>query len=302
MIVATTCVLYLNAFVGFQIITDGTPLSLSLIGGTGVIVGAAASFFTWYTTLTSTSPLYMSATGNSAALWILHIILPLAFVIGFFVVSVGFFSHLICQFVNFAIQDLQAKTNTPSKIIQMYLVIRLLGETRPKVFLGASLFFWLVAQGFTFVVNHLLCNAASNQIDGAFASTLFTFIAVFFVYKYWDSITEDESEAQLTTGKMMEVIQAPPATGTQGYLGGGNNGTLPLRTGTVTSPMSPGLNSSAPLVNGSNYGFPSPVNPGFEQPQVEQAYAIQQQYEPGPYEQAPYEQNEEDPLSPRLFN
>ncbi|KAI8049608.1 chitin synthase III catalytic subunit-domain-containing protein [Syncephalis plumigaleata] len=49
-----------------------------------------------------------------------------------------------------------------------------------------------VAQVFIIVASNPICVGTNNRIDGSFIGTVLTATAVVFLYRYWDSITEDE--------------------------------------------------------------------------------------------------------------
>src|SRR5450432_884080 len=89
MIAATTWILMLNAVVGYQMIDDGTPLSL------GLIIGSAAAFFigTGYIALdtgyswTSTFTSSLSDPNHNIGLYVLYQLAPLIFLVVFYVLE-----------------------------------------------------------------------------------------------------------------------------------------------------------------------------------------------------------------------
>ena len=103
MIVATTWTLLLNAVVGYQILDDGTPVSIGLMFISGVILLVGTGYialdtgfaFTDYWQDTVTSP-----TNRAYALYTLYQLVPLIFIVVFF-------------------------------ILEAVLVLRVLGEVRP---------------------------------------------------------------------------------------------------------------------------------------------------------------------------
>ena len=90
-IVATLWVLLLNGLVGFQVLDDGTPLSL------GLILGSAIAFFvgTGYIALdtafsytnTFKSSLAADSSNRNVALYVLYQLWPLICLVGFFVLE-----------------------------------------------------------------------------------------------------------------------------------------------------------------------------------------------------------------------
>lgn len=86
-VVATAWVLLLNAFVGFQIMEDGTPLSMMLVVGSSVafIIGvgyiALDTAFSWTGYWDDT----LDAPNKAYALYTLYLLAPLVFVVVYFV-------------------------------------------------------------------------------------------------------------------------------------------------------------------------------------------------------------------------
>jgi hypothetical protein len=163
MIVATLWILMLNAVVGYQLLDDGTPLSLGLI-----IASAAALFIgTGYIALDTgyswTGHFDKSLTGqnHNIGLYVLYQLVPLVFLFAFFV-------------------------------LETVLVIRVLGERKPMIYLGAAVLLFAIGQIFNYVVSVHICHGTHGKIDGALFETLFTLLAVVTVWIFWSSITEDD--------------------------------------------------------------------------------------------------------------
>lgn len=163
MIVATLWVLMLNAIVGYQLLDDGTPLSV------GVIVASAAALLigTGYIALDTgyswTGHFDSSWTGNNRniGLYVLYQLAPLIFIFAFFVLETA-------------------------------LVIRVLGERKPMIYLGSAALLFALGQIFNYVVSIHICNGTDGKIDGALFETLFTLLSVVMVWVFWSSITEDD--------------------------------------------------------------------------------------------------------------
>jgi hypothetical protein len=153
----------LNAVVGYQLLDDGTPLSLGLI-----IASAAALFIgTGYIALDTgyswTGHFDKSLTGqnHNIGLYVLYQLVPLVFLFAFFV-------------------------------LETVLVIRVLGERKPMIYLGAAVLLFAIGQIFNYVVSVHICHGTHGKIDGALFETLFTLLAVVTVWIFWSSITEDD--------------------------------------------------------------------------------------------------------------
>lgn len=151
----------LNAIVGFQIFDDGTPLSIGLISasaialfiGTGYI--ALDTGYDWTGHFSTAEPYY------NLGLYILYQLAVLVFLFVFF-------------------------------LLETILVIRVLGEKKPMLYLGAAALFFAIGQIFNYVISVHICNGTNGKIDGAFFETLFTLLAVVTVWYFWSSITEDD--------------------------------------------------------------------------------------------------------------
>jgi hypothetical protein len=163
MITATTWILMLNAVVGYQILDDGTPLSL------GLIIASAAAFFigTGYIALdtgyswTSTFTSSQSFPNRNIGLYVLYQLAPLIFLFVFFV-------------------------------LESILVLRVLGERKPMIYLGSAALLFAIGQISNYVTSTHICQGTNGKIDGALFETLFTLLSVVTVWYFWSSITEDD--------------------------------------------------------------------------------------------------------------
>lgn len=170
MIVATLWVLLLNAVVGYQLLDDGTPLSI------GLMVGSAAALFigTGYIALdtgynwTGHFDSSYGASNRNIGLYVLYQLAPLIFLFSFFV-------------------------------LESALVIRVLGERKPMLYLGAAALLFAIGQIFNYVISVHICNGTSGKIDGALFETLFTLLSVAAIWFFWSSITEDDWPMPATT-------------------------------------------------------------------------------------------------------
>ncbi|KAH8842450.1 hypothetical protein MCOR27_008172 [Pyricularia oryzae] len=161
-IIATTWVLMLNAVVGYQIIDDGTPLSLGLLVLSGLVLLIGTGYITLDTGFGWTGYWNESKEDyHHIALYVLYQLAPLIFIVAFFV-------------------------------LEAILVLRVLQETKPMIYLvGAGLLFAL-GQIFNYVVSRYICNGTNGNIDGSLFQTIFTLASVVMVWIFWSSITEDD--------------------------------------------------------------------------------------------------------------
>lgn len=164
MIIATTWVLMLNAVVGYQIIDDGTPMSVGLmvISGAILLIGtgyiALDTGFQWTGYWNSS---YDLPNNRHIALYVLYQLVPLVFLVAFFV-------------------------------LEAVLVLKILGEVRPMAYLLAAAVLFALGQIFNYTVSPYICKGTSGKIDGALFETLFTLLSVVMVWVFWSSITEDD--------------------------------------------------------------------------------------------------------------
>ncbi|ETS77527.1 hypothetical protein PFICI_11401 [Pestalotiopsis fici W106-1] len=163
MIIATTWILMLNAVVGFQIIDDGTPMSVGLMVISGAILLIGTGYIALDTGLGFTGFWASSydAPNRNIALYVLYQLVPLIFLVAFFV-------------------------------LESVLVLRILGEVRPMAYLAAAAVLFALGQIFNYTISPHICNGTSGKIDGALFETLFTLLSVVMVWIFWSSITEDD--------------------------------------------------------------------------------------------------------------
>lgn len=163
MIAATTWILMLNAVVGYQIIDDGTPLSVGLFVLSGLALLIGTGYITLDTGLSWTG--YWDDSYNSPhrniALYVLYQLAPLVFLVAFFV-------------------------------LEAILVVKVLGEVRPMFYLIGAAVLFAIGQVFNYVISPYICNGTQGKIDGALFQTLFTLLSVVMIWVFWSSITEDD--------------------------------------------------------------------------------------------------------------
>ncbi|KAE8449708.1 hypothetical protein EG329_007483 [Mollisiaceae sp. DMI_Dod_QoI] len=162
-IVATLWILMLNAVVGYQLLEDGTPLSIGLIVGSAVAIFIGTGYITLDTGYSWTGHFDSSLSGQNRniALYVLYQLAPLVFLFAFFVLETA-------------------------------LVIRVLGERKPMIYLAAAALLFAIGQIFEYIISVHICHGTHGKIDGALFETLFTLLAVVMVWVFWSSITEDD--------------------------------------------------------------------------------------------------------------
>lgn len=69
------------------------------------------------------------------------------------------------------------------------------------MFLIAAVLLFAVGQVFDFVISKHICEGVAGRIDGSLFQTFFTLLAVVQVWTFWSSITEDDWEQPLGSGR-----------------------------------------------------------------------------------------------------
>lgn len=163
LIIATLWILMLNAVVGYQLLDDGTPVSVGLLVGSAVVLFIGTGYITLDTGYSWTGHFDGSLSGNNRniALYVLYQLAPLVFLFAFFVLETA-------------------------------LVIRVLGERKPMIYLAAAALLFAIGQIFNYVISIHICNGTNGKIDGALFETLFTLLSVVMIWVFWSSITEDD--------------------------------------------------------------------------------------------------------------
>jgi hypothetical protein len=154
----------LNAVVGYQIIDDGTALSIALIVISAAVLLVGTGYIALDTGLSWTGywdSSYEGPNNRNIALYVLYQLVPLIFLVAYFV-------------------------------LEAILVIRILGETRPMIYLVAAALLFAIGQVFNYAVSKYICDGTSGKIDGSLFQTLFTLLSVVMIWVFWSSITEDD--------------------------------------------------------------------------------------------------------------
>ncbi|KAF1923771.1 uncharacterized protein M421DRAFT_305346 [Didymella exigua CBS 183.55] len=162
-IVATSWILMLNGLVGYQLLDDGTPISIGLLLLSAIILFVGTGYialdtgFSWTGYWDDT----LSGENQAYALYTLYQLVPLVFLVIFF-------------------------------CLESFLVLRVLGERKPMLYLlGAALLF-AIGQIFQYVISVHICSGTNGKINGGLFETLFTLLSVVMIWVFWSSITEDD--------------------------------------------------------------------------------------------------------------
>ncbi|KAF2861169.1 hypothetical protein K470DRAFT_281652 [Piedraia hortae CBS 480.64] len=162
-IVSTAWILMINALVGYQLLDDGTPLSIGLTFGSAAAFFIATGYIALDTGFDFTHTWNDSLTGQNRhySLYTLYLLLPLVFLVLFF-------------------------------LLEAVLVLKVLGEKRPMIYLVSATLLFAIGQIFQFIASPHICRGTHGKINGSLFETLFTLAAVVMAWIFWDSITEDD--------------------------------------------------------------------------------------------------------------
>lgn len=162
-IVATLWVLFLNGLVGYQLLDDGTPLSLGLILVSAIMIFIGTGYIALDTAFSWSGHFRPSldAPNQNYGLYVLYQLMPLVFMFFFF-------------------------------CLETVLVLRVLGERKPMLYLVAAALLFAIGQIFQYIVSTHICSGTNGKIDGALFETLFTLLSVVMIWIFWSSITEDD--------------------------------------------------------------------------------------------------------------
>lgn len=179
----------LNGIVGFQLVDDGTPLSLGLILGSATALFIGTGYIALDTAFSYSGHFDSSMGGNNRniGLYVLYQLAPLVFLAAFFV-------------------------------LETVLVLNVLGERKPMcksfpsshdhlhadasclVYLLAAALLFAIGQIFQYVISTHICSGTNGKINGALFETFFTLCAVVMTWVFWSSITEDDWPMPVTGG------------------------------------------------------------------------------------------------------
>ncbi|KAJ1673925.1 hypothetical protein EV182_004302 [Spiromyces aspiralis] len=164
LVVSFFWLLILVGLVGFQLLPDGSAFSIlsMLISTTVIFIGigyiAADTAFGVTNTLKPgpDMPFY------SPGLYFVYLVFPL----------ISIFIYFVTQAV----------------IVFRYLAVR-----KPLLWLIGAIVTFALSQIFMLVISDNICDGTNGRIDGTMFSTLLNFVAMVFIYYFWNSITEDKS-------------------------------------------------------------------------------------------------------------
>lgn len=151
--------LFLNGFVGFQFIEDGTAFSLWSIRLTTLGVFLSSGF----TALATFLEIANLKRSNTVPLFIIHLVFNGVLLVIYF-------------------------------IMQTVLVFKNLEDRWPMGSISLGAFFFAIGQVLLLQFSSSICLMADHYFDGLFFEALCTMTATMMVYKYWDSITKEDLE------------------------------------------------------------------------------------------------------------
>jgi hypothetical protein len=178
-IVATSWVLMLNGLVGYQLLDDGTPISLGLLLISSVIIFVGTGYIALDTGFNWTGYWEDTRGGENQAyaLYTLYQLVPLVFLVIFFCLEAFLVLRVLGE----------------RKPMRMYhtCILRIMTNQSSVYLLGAALLF-AIGQIFQYVISVHICTGTQGKINGGLFETLFTLLAVVMIWIFWSSITEDD--------------------------------------------------------------------------------------------------------------
>lgn len=170
--------LLLNGVVGYQLLDDGTPLSLGLLVFSALVLFVGTGYIALDTGFKWTGQFDPGSTHN-IGLYVLYQLFPLICLAGFFVLE----SILVLRVLG---------EKKPMRGSQKYHSLRqsLMKYTIVYLF-GAALLF-AIGQIFQYIISVHICTATDGKVNGALFETLFTLLSVATIWAFWSSITEDD--------------------------------------------------------------------------------------------------------------
>lgn len=170
-ITATSWILMLNGAVGYQLLDDGTAVSVGLLLISSLIIFVGTGYialdtgFSWTGYWEST----LARPNQAYALYTLYQLVPLLFIVIFF-------------------------------LLEAFLVLRILGERKPMLYLLTAALLFAIGQIFQYVISVHICTGTDGKINGGLFSTLFTLLSIVMIWIFWSSITEDDWPMPTVTG------------------------------------------------------------------------------------------------------
>ncbi|RAR07854.1 tfiih basal transcription factor complex p44 subunit [Stemphylium lycopersici] len=199
-ITATSWILMLNGAVGYQLLDDGTAVSIGLLLISSLIIFVGTGYIALDTGLGWTDfwNSTLSPPNQAYALYTLYQLVPLFFIVVFF-------------------------------LLEAFLVLRILGERKPMLYLLTAALLFAISQVFQYVISVHICNGTDGKINGGLFSTLFTLLSVVMIWVFWrmadsdydfeDEVSDDEyvgtkngtssTRAQSTAASKRRKVEVP---------------------------------------------------------------------------------------------
>jgi hypothetical protein len=96
-------------------------------------------------------------------------------------------------------------------ILMVWIVARVLRETRPLVYYFLAAILFILAQLAYFLLSRPICDGANAKVDGSFIATALETATVIMLYLAWQGITEGSCFSRLVCGLMYSSIDASRA-------------------------------------------------------------------------------------------
>eukprot|EP00835_Amoeboradix_gromovi_P004859 NODE_409_length_9212_cov_0.585537.p3 type:complete len:295 gc:universal NODE_409_length_9212_cov_0.585537:8590-7706(-) len=152
-------ILFLNGFVGYQVVEDGSKISIGGIVLSTALISLMAGLFTNGVGNGTSGSFGGPARTNSPALYGILLVWP--------IISVT----LYC-------------------ILMTYLVFKQLSQRKPIIYLLIAVVLFVLSVIFYMTVSNSLCLASGNALNGSPFGIILSFIAYVMLFKFWFAITE----------------------------------------------------------------------------------------------------------------
>jgi hypothetical protein len=178
----------LNGIVGYQLLDDGTPVSLGLMLVSAAMLFIGTGYIALDTGFSWTGYWDSTLTGNNRAyaLYTLYQLAPLVFLFVFFCLE----AFLVLRILGER-KPLSKWSTTPIANVRFLLTIS-------KVYLLGAVLLFAIGQIFQYVVSVHICEGTDGKINGGLFESLFTLLAVVMIWVFWSSITEDDWPMPIT--------------------------------------------------------------------------------------------------------
>lgn len=184
-ITSTSWVLFLNSIVSFQLLIDGTLLSVGLVAGSALIIFGGTLYIgldTMYGWTDTFVPRHETEYRN-IALFVLYQLFPLVCLVAFYVVESGVCLGLLAEKAPFSKSLLSNINNELTDPFDWH---------RLAVYLTLAALLFAIGKIFEYVISTHICQSTHGRINGTLFESFFTLAALVVLWVFWNMITDDD--------------------------------------------------------------------------------------------------------------